>query len=138
MSVYTLYKKDSLELQGIVSTSLPITHYISDSISYINGSYTKDYYYLAEEDGIIKPFYKNDFDAEVVSLSVYNDLKYYTIFNNVPNGTEIIIDDDSLGTLTATESFEYATDKVGVINVFFNNESYNLSSQIFTLTSYEI
>jgi len=138
MSVYTLYKKDSLELQGIVNTSLPINLYTDDSISYISGSYTKNHYYLAEESGIVKPFFKNDFNAEVVSLSVYNDLKYYTIFNNVPNGTEIIVDDDTLGTLTATESFEYATDKVGFINVSFYNESYNLSSQIFTLTSYEI
>ncbi len=138
MSKYTLYKRDNLDIQGIIETNLPISNYLYDDIFYINGSYKSKNYYLKNEDGSIKPYLKDNFSAEVVSLSVFNDLNYYTIFNNVPENTEIYVDGEFLGSLTANESFEYATDKLGEINIIFKNDSFNLSSQIFTLTSYEI
>ena len=138
MSKYTLYKRDNLEIQGIIETNSPISNYLSDNIFYINGSYKSDNYHLKNKDGSVKPYLKDNFSAEVVSLSVFNDLNYYTIFNNVPENSEIYVDGEFLGSLTANESFEYATDKLGEINIKFNNDLFNLSSQIFTLTSYEI
>ena len=138
MSNYTLYNIESLELKGIVDTLLPIEHYLDDNTSYIEGSYKNDSYYLKVVNGKVTPTLKDNFTAELVSLSVYNDLNYYTIFNNIPANTEIFIDENKICELSASDNFEFATDSVGVFQLEFINPSYNLSNLTYNITSYAI
>ena len=138
MSNYTLYNIESLELKGIVDTLLPIEHYLDDNTSYIEGSYKNDSYYLKVVNGKVTPTLKDNFTAELVSLSVYNDLNYYTIFNNIPANTEIFIDENKICELSASDNFEFATDSVGIFQLEFINPSYNLSNLTYNITSYAI
>jgi hypothetical protein len=138
MSNYTLYNIESLELKGIVDTLLPIEHYLDDNTSYIEGSYKNDSYYLKIVNGKVTPTLKDNFTAELVSLSVYNDLNYYTIFNNIPANTEIFIDENKICELSASDNFEFATDSVGIFQLEFINPSYNSSNLTYNITSYAI
>lgn len=138
MSNYTLYNIESLELKGIVDTLLPIEHYLDDNTSYIEGSYKNDSYYLKIVNGKVTPTLKDNFTAELVSLSVYNDLNYYTIFNNIPANTEIFIDENKICELSASDNFEFATDSVGIFQLEFFNPLYNSSNLTYNITSYAI
>lgn len=136
-TIYTTYDKDTLEIQSNITTSQNISSLLSDNQHFLIDNLNSNDHYITTVNGITYGKMKEDIPVEIVTLSCYADLSYNTILRNIPIDTEVHINDTSYGILTASEDLELSLDTVFIYNIKLENSSYNLSSQIFNLTSYE-
>tara|TARA_R110000851_G_scaffold280078_1_gene433396 strand:+ start:35 stop:451 length:417 start_codon:yes stop_codon:yes gene_type:complete len=137
MSIYTIYKKDTLEIVNKITTLGNISNFLSEDEYFLNDNLNKDDHYITTINGITLGKMKTDIPVEVVCLSCYADSSYNTIFKNIPKDTEISIGDTYYGILSEVENLEISLDTNDIYIIKMNNSSYNLSSQTFKLTAYE-
>ena len=84
MSIYTIYKKDTLEIVNKITTLGNISNFLSEDEYFLNDNLNKDDHYITTINGITLGKMKTDIPVEVVCLSCYADSSYNTIFKLNP------------------------------------------------------
>ena len=138
MKTYTLYNNETYEIINTIHINDLNYFDLNTNKSYISaieGDFSP-YYYTINSDHTVSR--KPDFNetTTIVTLSTNSsDNDYTTFFRNIPNGTEVSINNE-IYVITDTK-LELLYTIPGEHEIQFINNNYTLSSLNFKITAYE-
>tara|TARA_R110001583_G_scaffold55447_1_gene168479 strand:- start:984 stop:1400 length:417 start_codon:yes stop_codon:yes gene_type:complete len=138
MKKYTLYDSSNKILNTVSSNTGNLTSFTyNQNLSWIEGIYDGENYIFHGHKPT--PIFKDNNPVTIVSLSCFNNMDEVYILKNIPTNTEIFVKNQFIGTASDSDNDLYLSfDTYGVYEISLINSTYNLSSQTFKLTAYEI